>query len=128
METGIKLITKERYEQIEKHNRSIEKDVKFNSSYQLTIAASKLLSYPAENNNHKMPPNGWDIDIYKKMQEKPYKERLIIAGALIAAELDRLNYIEDSKKWKNPDVDCCDKWSEYGCERCIPDEFKDQLK
>lgn len=31
------------------------------------------------------------------MWDKPYKERLVIAGALIAAELDRLNALEDEK-------------------------------
>ena len=67
----------------------------YNQSYQLSIAASKLLAYPAEALNHFQPPNGWNIDLYKKMREKPYKERLIIAGALIAAELDRLNFLED---------------------------------
>ena len=92
MKTGIELIAQERKEQIEKHGRTVEQDVKLNSSYQLAIGASKLLAYPAESNNHKLPPNGWDVDIYKKMQDKPYKERLIIAGALIAAELDRLQH------------------------------------
>ena len=37
-------------------------------------------------------PNGWDQEIWEKMIRKPHQERLIIAGALIAAELDRLNY------------------------------------
>lgn len=90
MKTGIELIAEERQEQIEKHGRTVEKDVLLNASYQLAIGASKLLAFPAECHNHKVPPVGWDIDIYKKMQDKPYKERLIIAGALIAAEIDRL--------------------------------------
>lgn len=92
MKTGIELIAEERKEQIEKHGRTIENDVQQNGSYQLSIGASKLLAYPAECNNYQLPPNGWDIDVYTKMRNKPYKERLIIAGALIAAELDRLNY------------------------------------
>ena len=91
--TGIEMIAKERQEQIEKHNRSIENDVKENGSYQLAIGASKLLAYPAECHDYQLPPNGWNVDIYKKMRDKPYKERLIIAGALIAAELDRLESV-----------------------------------
>jgi len=46
---------------------------------------------PKKCHNYQLPPNGWDVDIYKKMRNKSYKERLIIAGALIAAELDRLS-------------------------------------
>lgn len=41
------------------------------------------------------PPTGWDKSIWAKMCSKSYKERLIMAGALIAAELDRLTSIED---------------------------------
>ena len=33
----------------------------------------------------------FDRTITDKMEGKPYKERLIIAGALIAAELDRIS-------------------------------------
>jgi hypothetical protein len=32
------------------------------------------------------------------MRHKPYKERLIIAGALLAAEIDRVQYLEEQKK------------------------------
>ena len=93
METGIELIKKEREEQILKHGRTTEKDIRQNCSYQLAIGASKLLAYPAECHNYQLPPNGWDVDIYKKMRDSPYRKRLIIAGALIAAELDRLSAI-----------------------------------
>ena len=86
--TGIEMIAKERQEQIEKHGRTIEKDVRENSDYQLSIGALKLLD-PTD----QLPPNGWDINIYNKMRHKPYKDRLIIAGALIAAEIDRLEMI-----------------------------------
>jgi len=89
--TGIELIAKERQEQIEKHGRTLESDQRQNGSYQLSIAATKILSYPADVHNHNIPPVGWDVDIYKKMASKSYKERLIIAGALIAAEIDRIN-------------------------------------
>lgn len=96
-ETGIELIAKERLEQVLKHNQTIEVDVKENGSYQLAIAASKMLAYPAECHDYQLPPVGWDINRYRKMREKSYKDRLIIAGALLAAELDRLIYHE-----KNP--------------------------
>ena len=34
-------------------------------------------------------PHGWDKELFEKMVDKPHIERLTIAGALIAAEIDR---------------------------------------
>ena len=42
MKTGIELIAQERAEQIEKHGRTIELDVKQNNHHQLSDAASAL--------------------------------------------------------------------------------------
>ncbi len=86
METGINLIAKERQEQIEKHNRTIEKDVIENEDGELGYGAIALIGGIEED----FPD--WDYEICKKMINKSYKDRLIIAGALIAAEIDRLNY------------------------------------
>jgi hypothetical protein len=97
MKTGIELITQERYEQLTKHNRSIQQDVIYNSSFEkpLTKAASALT---VEVGNRlataAMKPENWDQEMWDKMMGKPYKERLIIAGALIAAEIDRVQAIE----------------------------------
>lgn len=96
--TGIELIAQERKEQIEKHGITVDNDVDFNKHYQLSIAASNLcvdpLGYMDDKelgiDNEEYPPEGWDMVIWKKMYNKPYKERLIIAEALIAAEIDRL--------------------------------------
>ena len=90
--TGIELIAEERREQIEKHGRTVEQDVEFNDMDQLPYAAQILLT---PNPNHAPElitdaPYGWDETIWNKMLEKPYEQRLIIAGALIAAEIDRL--------------------------------------
>jgi len=99
--TGSELITAERYEQLLKHGRTIAKDVKYNTKNELLIAAEELLiscsnkNYPTDTRSlGYMAPPGWDKDIFVKMMQKPVKGRLIIAGALIAAELDRLHYIE----------------------------------
>lgn len=98
MKTGIELIAEERKEQIEKHGRTVEKDASENVYLQLSEAASVLaLDYPhmcLEQDDVETDhcPHGWNSDIWIKMVRKPYKERLIIAGALIAAEIDRLNY------------------------------------
>lgn len=91
--TGIELIAFEREEQISKHGYTIEKDVLYNSEFQLTDAAYVLAQdFPNELKNHyeNNPPIGWNLNIWKRMINKPYERRLIIAGALIAAEIDRI--------------------------------------
>lgn len=85
---GIALILKERREQITKHFRTINNDIQFNEDEQLRVAARVLLDPVPKFENR---PFGWDRAIWFKMINKPYKERLIISGALIAAEIDRLN-------------------------------------
>ncbi len=104
MKTGIELIAEERQEQIEKHGRTIDQDVKENTSvdkYAPLTAAARALLFPVINAGldfklnefiEATRPKKWDIGIWSKMVKKPYKERLIIAGALIAAEIDRLNH------------------------------------
>lgn len=92
--TGIELIEKERYEQVVKHGRTIEKDIFYNSKNQLSTAASILCMEsigciePQEFAEESL--EGWNTALFEKMFDKPYEKRLIIAGALIAAELDRL--------------------------------------
>jgi len=91
MKTGIELIAQERKEQIEKHGRTIEKDVIDNSRLQLSDAASKLCADDAGGYwGTSTLPIGWNQEVWDKMTNKPYRERLIIAGALIAAEIDRI--------------------------------------
>jgi hypothetical protein len=90
--TGVELIAEERREQIKKHRRTILNDVKTNNRRQLRVAAMRLL-HPDCRFYLNTPPNGWDVKIWNKMVRKPIAQRLIIAGALIAAEWDRLNNI-----------------------------------
>jgi len=101
--TGIELIAAERQEQLEKHGRTVEADVALNQHGQLSFAVVSLCSeYDVDGNvrgdervriDHftRWRPMGWDKEIWLKMISKPYPERLVIAGALIAAEIDRLN-------------------------------------
>lgn len=96
MKSGIELIAAERNEQIVKHNRTVTNDVKFNKNEELSFAAAALsCPHPEANglsaSNNYSCPTGWNVKIWIHMIKKPYKERLIIAGALIAAEIDRLN-------------------------------------
>lgn len=99
MKTGIELIAEERQEQIVKHGYSMERDAKLYShetgnNSPITYLADLLLKKSITEFGKKFNPFKWDAVIWDKMVNKPYKERLIIAGALIAAEIDRLNTIE----------------------------------
>lgn len=90
MKSGIELIAQEREEQITKHHRSIEFDSVHNPSRALTMGACALIAYDGSGYYGEFPSH-WSDDVCRKMISKPYRERLIIAGALIAAEIDRLN-------------------------------------
>ena len=90
MKNGVELIADERQEQIEKHGRSIQDDVIVNAGEQLKTAAIAILNDSGKTSY----PYGWDHDVLDKIIAKPYIERLVIAGALIAAEIDRLFLIK----------------------------------
>jgi hypothetical protein len=90
--TGIELVAQERQEQIEKHGRTVEKDAELNDEEQMRVAALELLKREPKFEHR---PFGWDKAIWARMIIKPYKERLIIAGALVAAEIDRLQALEN---------------------------------
>jgi len=91
MKTGIERIAIERAEQIDKHGRTIGKDLAHNGKFQLALAASWLVAPDIfEGDAFDRCPDEWDENLWNKMCSKGYHERLIIAGALIAAEIDRL--------------------------------------
>jgi hypothetical protein len=82
MKTGIELIAEERQRQIEKEGWSLKHD-QIHTDGQLAIAASV---YADIENSHKWP---WDKESFKPTPNDRIKE-LTKAGALIAAEIDRL--------------------------------------
>jgi len=84
MKPGIELIAEERAEQIEKHGRTVEKDVELNVNGQLMDAVEELIVLPKNFYGFNTPTN-WNKNLFTKMMIKPYKDRLVIAGALIAA-------------------------------------------
>ena len=94
--TGVQLIAAERREQIKKHGHTIDSDRKYDdpdahhTHGDLAYAALYAL-WP--NGIADFYPAGWDDVFKEKLRTKNYRERLIVAGALIAAELDRLNRI-----------------------------------
>lgn len=90
-QVGLSLISDERREQLQKHGRSIQFDMDANCMGQLAEAAG-MLCYPeiSELKCDDTPLVGWDQALWEKMVGKDYQQRLVIAGALIVAELDRL--------------------------------------
>lgn len=85
---GAEEIALERSEQIKKHGKTVESDAAHNEAEQLRSAAIRLLA-----GLNRAAPHKWDRNVWKRMSSKPYRDRLIIAGALIAAEIDRIDYI-----------------------------------
>ena len=96
MKTGIELIAIERQEQIEKHGYTIERDV---DSYDFEnndgLYELPVMAIAAIEGNDGHAPAGWDLVLVQKICDKEYKDRLIIAGALIAAEIDRIQALEN---------------------------------
>lgn len=82
MKTGIELIAQERKEQIEKHGWSAEHD-SFNDNGELLQAARFCIGVDEW-------PENWDLRFADKISDKDDIGKLKVAGAFIAAEIDRL--------------------------------------
>lgn len=91
---GLHYICLERHEQMEKHLYSIAHDVIVNNHGQLVQVAKYLLETDEEYKNLLWPRN-WKNEWRKKFDNKTYQERVIIAGALMAAEYDRLQFLKN---------------------------------
>lgn len=93
MKTGIELIAKERSEQIEKHGFKAEDETQHYQSNELIDAAMYCLMEDDD-----LYPRSWGFWFHDNMRKKEERmseqeftiERLKIAGALIAAEIDRI--------------------------------------
>lgn len=96
MKTGIELIAIERQEQIEKHGYGqdfINNNPQYYEGKELSFVAEMALAIEHEEGiDPNIYPESWPSEDIDKILRKPYKERLIIAGALIAAEIDRINH------------------------------------
>lgn len=87
MKNGIELIAQERDEQLNKHGFTPEfedANKQYYNEGQHTQAALYSLSGNEE------WPESWNTEWREKIDKKPYKERLVIAAALLAAEYDYL--------------------------------------
>jgi len=99
MKTGVELIREERQKQINKHGFTGEHHFNHPEWYdrnQLIHASQILLQKEIETDRIKkygLLPFNWNSDWFLDLCNRPYEERLIIAGALVASEIDRLNII-----------------------------------
>lgn len=89
MKTGIELIAIERQEQIEKHGWSYEHD-KSHENEELIRAAIYALD-PCMNNFRQLDIE-WAHFVTNIDNKKNRIDQLKVAGALIAAEIDRIQY------------------------------------
>lgn len=86
---GTEEIKRERIEQIEKHGFSTYLDSR-NYAYDELLQASFYCMYP-----DMFPwPDTMDVDYADRIKKKGIIERLSIAGAFIAAEIDKIKYRE----------------------------------
>lgn len=95
LKDGAEMISDERRKVLK--IRNVESDVELNKDFQLLRVVNALVYVDGE-----IPPlpimlalklfPNWDEEYLRDICSRPYSERLIIAGQLIAAEYDRVNY------------------------------------
>lgn len=88
-ETGFESIAKERIEQVVKHRRFLDKDRGYTKG-ELIKAAMFCITL-----DHHQWPRTWLKEYRDKIRVKSLEERYVIAGAFMAAEVDRMRGIED---------------------------------
>lgn len=91
---GSKLIAEERQKQIDKHGFTAEHHLNHPEWYKDNQLPSAAMHLCVEIIDFEWTPLKWDKEWFDRLRKRPYQERLIIAGALIAAEIDRQKYIE----------------------------------
>ena len=88
MKTGAELITKERQRQIDVEGWDTEHDDEHTGGGLLYAAATYILTIiEPEGDHYKLWP--WEMQYYKPTLQDPIRQ-LTKAGALVAAEIDRL--------------------------------------
>lgn len=84
IKTGVRRIADERLSQLN-NGKSVLRDMILNSAGQLADAAAALVVNSIAEH---FSPEGWEPKYWSALINKPYIERLTIAGALIAAQID----------------------------------------
>lgn len=87
--TGVEKIAQKRLDQKIKHGHSIRSDYESYPDYELMTAAQAILTGDPE-----MMPDSWDRATSIRLCSKSLEDRLITAGAMLAAQIDVLNFTE----------------------------------
>lgn len=90
MKDGSTMIAEQRQKQIAK-GHTPQVDYEDNPNQELIFAAASILEDPLEWRIMKRPCN-WDRDEWEEMCRKDTDQRLAIAGAFLAAEIDIRNF------------------------------------
>ncbi len=113
MKTGIELIAEERMSQIEKHGKTLDHDIEAHNwqvlAYNAAVLAAPYKLYEKGkfantvqfkvadlSEGWKLPNLNHEGNVIKdndKLEKEERIKQLVVAGALIAAEIDRLNKI-----------------------------------
>lgn len=82
---GLEMIAAERIDQVTKNGISVTHDVAFHDEEELVQSAAAILS---------KDPLDWPLEswYFDHIMKKPRGQQLAIAGALIAADIDRQHY------------------------------------
>ena len=100
METGIGMIMQERFEQIVKHGYTPEKDIKYEQGELILLVEYLILNDDEEREElvySLVGKFGFSHELLRKFNSKTRIEKLVVAGALLAAEIDRLKAIENEQ-------------------------------
>lgn len=99
--SGAELIAEERLEQIEKHGYTVESDQKYTDKQLLALAFFCIFAADKEGEFTSVALKadmikewGFEAEFFDKISSKTAIEKLAIAGAFIAAEIDRINASE----------------------------------
>lgn len=87
--TGVELIAEARLKQKVKSGHSIKSDYEAYPDFELMDAVKAIL-----NGNPGEMPKNWDKEASERLCEKPLQDRLVTAGAMLAAQIDVLNFTE----------------------------------
>lgn len=95
-ETGLSLVVSERLRVLQNINRGRANDLWLYQDKQLVRVAKDILYLSKKPSLMSfLNPCNWDKKTWDKMIHSSYKRRLVIAGQLIVAELDRIITMEE---------------------------------
>jgi hypothetical protein len=91
MKSGIEQIQAERQRQIDKYGFTGEHHAQHPEWYDKgqLIEAARTLTMPKILSV--FVPINWDAEWFERLCKKPFQERIVVAAALLASELDRQN-------------------------------------